>query len=232
MENTWVDVSRITNPEEKRRTEAVLMQIYKNNKSGFWVKKRMLDILVSCVGLAIFGIPMLIIAALIFCSDRHNPLYSQMRVGRHGKLFKMYKFRTMVPDADQKLDLYLEKNEMDGPVFKISNDPRITRVGKLLRKTSLDELPQFFNVLLGNMTIIGPRPPLPREVEQYTEYQKLRLIVTGGLTCIWQIHPSRNKVKFDDWVDMDIDYVLNRNMLLDMKIIFGTLVAMCRKEGQ
>ena len=121
---------------------------------------------------------------------------------------------------------------MDGPVFKIGNDPRITKVGRILRKTGLDELPQFFNVLKGDMTLIGPRPPLPKEVEQYSEYHKIRLLVTPGITCLWQIHPNRNAVPFEDWVAMDIDYVLHRNLFLDLKIIFLTVYAMICGEGQ
>ena len=139
----------------------------------------------------------------------------------------------MVPNAEELRDTLVERNEMSGPVFKIDNDPRIiNKFGKVLRKTGLDELPQFFNVLKGNMTLIGPRPPLPKEVEEYSEYHKIRLLVTPGITCLWQVHPNRNEVPFDEWVAMDIDYVLHRNLLLDLKIIFLTVYAMICGEGQ
>ena len=202
------------------------------NRSKFWKVKRAIDLIIATFGIFVFLIPMLIITLVVFLEDRHNPIYSQERVGRFGKTFKMYKFRTMVPDADKMLDQILEFNEMDGPVFKIKDDKRITKVGKFLRKTSLDELPQFFNVLKGDMTIIGPRPPLPKEVAKYTEYHKIRLLVTPGLTCIWQASPNRNSIPFEDWVNMDIDYVLNRTLLLDIKIILMTVRAMVCSEGQ
>jgi len=137
-----------------------------------------------------------------------------------------------VPDADKLLEKLLDKNEMAGPAFKIDNDPRITKVGKFLRKTSLDELPQFFNVFIGNMTIIGPRPPLPREVEHYTEYQKIRLLVTPGITCLWQVSPRRNEISFDKWVALDIDYILYRSLWLDIKIVLRTIYVMICQEGR
>ncbi len=137
-----------------------------------------------------------------------------------------------MPDADKLLEKLLDKNEMAGPAFKIDNDPRITKVGKFLRKTSLDELPQFFNVFIGNMTIIGPRPPLPREVEHYTEYQKIRLLVTPGITCLWQVSPRRNEISFDKWVALDIDYILYRSLWLDIKIVLRTIYVMICQEGR
>ena len=123
-------------------------------------------------------------------------------------------------------------NEMDGPVFKIKEDPRITKFGGFLRRTSLDELPQFFNVIKGDMAVIGPRPPIPREVEQYTEYQKLRLTVTPGITCLWQVQPNRNDLSFDEWVNLDIAYILNRTIWLDIQIMFKTAWVMFRGEGR
>ena len=121
---------------------------------------------------------------------------------------------------------------MDGPVFKIKDDPRITRLGKVLRKLSVDELPQFFNVFVGNMSLVGPRPPLPEEVAQYTDYQKLRLIVTPGITCDWQIHKNRNDVSFDEWVEMDLNYIENRSAWGDLKIVFKTPFAMLEGTGR
>jgi lipopolysaccharide/colanic/teichoic acid biosynthesis glycosyltransferase len=138
----------------------------------------------------------------------------------------------MRANADKMIDELAKKNEMDGPVFKIKNDPRITRVGKYLRKLSLDELMQFFNVLKGDMTLVGPRPPLPREVEHYTDYQKLRLHVTPGITCTWQISKNRNDIPFEDWVEMDLDYIQNRTFLGDIFIMLKTPIVMLSATGR
>ena len=134
--------------------------------------------------------------------------------------------------ADRSIDDLSDKNEMDGPVFKMKEDPRITRVGKFLRKVSLDELMQFFNVLKGDMTLVGPRPALPREVKYYTDYQKLRLLVTPGITCTWQIHKNRNDVPFDEWVEMDLDYIQHRTFWNDIKIMLKTPVVMFSATGR
>jgi lipopolysaccharide/colanic/teichoic acid biosynthesis glycosyltransferase len=138
----------------------------------------------------------------------------------------------MRANADKMLEQLKAQNEMDGPVFKIKNDPRITRVGKFLRKVSLDELMQFFNVLKGDMTLVGPRPPLPREVAYYTDYQKLRLLVTPGITCTWQIHKNRNDVPFEEWVEMDIEYIQTRTYLNDIKIMLKTPIVMLTATGR
>lgn len=144
----------------------------------------------------------------------------------------MYKFRTMHVGADAMLDELSSQNEMNGPVFKMKDDPRITRVGKILRKLSLDELMQFFNVFKGDMSLVGPRPPLPREVLFYTDYQKLRLLVTPGLTCTWQISKNRNDIPFEDWVEMDLEYIQNRTFLNDIKIMLKTPLVMLSGTGR
>ena len=144
----------------------------------------------------------------------------------------MYKFRTMKANADKMIDELVKKNEMDGPVFKMKEDPRITRIGKFLRKVSLDELMQFFNVLKGDMTLVGPRPPLPREVKFYTDYQKLRLLVTPGITCTWQISNNRNDIPFEQWVEMDIEYIQTRTYLNDLKIMLKTPIVMITATGR
>ena len=130
-----------------------------------------------------------------------------------------------------KLNEFISQNEMDGPVFKIKDDPRITRVGKFLRKTGLDELPQLINILRGEMSIVGPRPPLPREVAQYTPYQKQRLYVTPGLTCYWQVQPNRNEMSFDEWIELDLKYINDRNFWLDWKLIFQTIWTILEMYG-
>jgi lipopolysaccharide/colanic/teichoic acid biosynthesis glycosyltransferase len=143
----------------------------------------------------------------------------------------MYKFRSMYADAEARLPELLAQNEMDGPAFKIKDDPRITRVGHFIRKTSIDELPQLWNILKGDMSIVGPRPALPREVAQYTEQQKQRMFVTPGLTCYWQIQPQRNDIGFDAWMALDLKYIQERSFLVDWKIIFSTVKVVLKREG-
>ncbi len=175
---------------------------------------------------------LLIAIAIVIDSPGDSPIFTQNRVGRDGKLFKLFKFRTMCPDAEEQLEELLSQNQMDGPVFKIKGDPRITRVGGFLRRTSLNELPQLLNVLRGDMSIVGPRPALPREVEQYNDYQRQRLYVTPGLSCYWQIAPHRNDLSFDEWVALDLKYIQERSFWVDWKIIFMTVYAMLRKYGE
>ena len=203
------------------------------DKKAYWVGRRLQDIVFSFIALMVLWPVMLIIAILIFIDDpKGSPIFSQLRCGRNGKEFKFYKFRSMCVDAEAKLDELLKHNEMDGPAFKIKEDPRITRIGRFLRKTSLDELPQLWNILKGDMSIVGPRPPLPREVAQYDEYQRQRLYITPGLTCYWQIQPKRNDLSFEEWMELDIKYVRERSFLVDWKIIFGTVKAVLLGEGE
>jgi lipopolysaccharide/colanic/teichoic acid biosynthesis glycosyltransferase len=138
----------------------------------------------------------------------------------------------MVPNAEQMLEGLLDKNEMEGPAFKMKDDPRITRVGRFIRKTSIDELPQLWNILMGDMSFVGPRPPLPREVAMYTEHQYQRLSVTPGLTCFWQVQPKRNDIEFDEWMALDLKYIQERSFAVDWRIIFQTVLAVIRKEGE
>ncbi|MDD3333903.1 MAG: sugar transferase [Eubacteriales bacterium] len=202
-------------------------------RENFWVVKRTCDILGSLIALVLMLPISLPIMLLIFIDDPHGcPIFRQHRCGRGGKIFTMYKFRTMRADAVKLLDDLLDQNEMEGPAFKIKNDPRITRFGKLLRKTSLDELPQFWNILKGDMSLVGPRPPLPREVKMYDEYQFQRLYITPGLTCFWQIAPHRNDISFDDWLEMDIDYIIRRSFWLDVSILFKTVLAVFRLDSE
>ena len=215
------------------RTRDRLDSLIKKSRKNYWRGKRTFDLIVTSIILLISIIPIGIFALIIFIDDPHgSPFFKQVRIGRHGKPFNMFKFRTMYVDAEKRKKDLMELNEMDGPVFKIKDDPRITRLGKVLRKLSIDELPQFFNVFVGNMSLVGPRPPLPEEVEKYTDYQKLRLIVTPGITCDWQIHKNRNDVSFDEWVEMDLNYIENRSAWGDLKIVFKTPFAMLEGTGR
>lgn len=204
-----------------------------HRKRKYWVVRRAQDIFFSALALIILWPLLLLIALVIYIDDPHgSPVFSQVRCGRNGKEFKLYKFRTMCVDAEAKLDELLDENEMDGPAFKIKDDPRITRVGHILRRTSLDELLQLWNILKGDMSIVGPRPALPREIELYDDYQRQRMYVQPGLTCYWQIQPNRNEITFDEWMDMDIKYIQERNFWVDWKIIFMTAAAVLRGSGE
>lgn len=198
----------------------------------YWLVRRTQDIFFSALALIVLAIPMLIVALVVWIdSPGASPIFVQDRVGRNGKIFKFYKFRSMVPNAEEKLKEVLAQNEMDGPVFKMKHDPRITRVGRFIRRTSIDELPQLINILKGDMSIVGPRPALPREVAQYNDYERQRLYVTPGLTCYWQIQPNRNELSFDEWMELDIKYIRERSFWVDWKIIFGTVAAVLRMYG-
>lgn len=202
-------------------------------RKSYWFVRRTQDILISSLMLLLLW-PLMVVIALIIVIDSPgaSPIFSQIRVGRDGRTFKFYKFRSMCPNAEEKLSDLLQQNEMEGPVFKIKDDPRITRVGKFIRKTSIDELPQLFNVLRGEMSIVGPRPALTREVEQYDEYARQRLLVTPGLTCIWQVQPQRNRLSFEEWLELDIQYIRQRSFLTDWKIIFQTFGAVLGMNGE
>ena len=174
--------------------------------------KRSIDILASLLGIICLSPVFFIVAIAIKLEDPKGKIFfSQPRCGKDNKVFSMYKFRSMVSNAEELLEELKTLNEMDGPVFKIKEDPRITKVGKFIRKTSIDELPQLFNVLKGDMSLVGPRPPIPHEVAEYNDYQMQRLLVKPGLTCIWQVS-GRNTIGFDEWVEMDLDYIKNRNI--------------------
>lgn len=207
-------------------------QVVQASRRKYWRRKRVFDFAASLI-LLLFSAPLLALISVMICLDdpRGGPIFSQTRLGLGGKAFTMYKFRTMTVDAEQRRAELDPLNEMDGPVFKIRDDPRVTRVGKLLRRSSLDELPQLVNVLLGDMSMIGPRPPLPCEAAKYTDYQRLRLIVKPGLTCLWQVRADRNGVSFAEWVEDDIEYILNASLWGDIKLMLKTPFVMLRGEG-
>ena len=213
------------------KTETI-EQVEDNASMAYKFIKRAFDILASAVALIILLPLFLIIAIVIYIDDPHgSPLFTQIRVGKHCEEFKLYKFRTMYMDAEKIIGELQNENEMDGPVFKIKNDPRITSVGRILRKTGIDELPQLLNIIKGDMSVVGPRPALPREVALYSERDKQRLMITPGLTCIWQVQPKRNTISFDEWMKMDIEYIQNRTLWLDLKLIFMTVACVLRSEG-
>ena len=208
-------------------------KIYINKKPVYAFFKRAFDIVSSLMGLIILSVPLLIVALIVVIdSPGASPIYVQERIGKNGRKFKFYKFRSMIPNAEQMLDQLLEKNEMEGPAFKMKDDPRITRFGRFIRKTSIDELPQLWNILKGDMSLVGPRPPLPREVALYTEEQYQRLSVTPGLTCYWQIQPKRNSLSFDEWLSWDLKYISERSFWTDIKILFKTVGAVFGLEGE
>lgn len=195
--------------------------------------KRTQDIILAIIMLVILLVPLLLISLLIVLdSPGASPLYKQRRVGINGRFFMMLKLRTMVPDADAYIEVLSKANEMDGPVFKIKNDPRITRVGRALRRTGLDELPQLINVIKGEMSLVGPRPALECEYTLYDKQDMLRLTVKPGITCYWQIQPNRNQISFKDWVELDCKYIRERSFSTDWKILFGTLRAVLRADGE
>ncbi len=183
--------------------------------------KRFFDILLSGLFLIVFGWFILLLMLIKFCEDGHNPIYTSIRVGKNGKLIKFHKIRSMKPNADKLKQELIDKglNEADGPAFKMKDDPRITKVGKFYRKFSLDELPQIWDIFRGALTICGPRNPLPDEVVTYTSNQKQRLLVKGGLLCLWQISKNRHDKSFDEWIDLDLKYIEKRSLWLDIKII-------------
>lgn len=192
------------------------------SRKGYHFVKRTLDIIFSSVGLVCLSPLMAVIAYKIKKEDKGPVFYKQIRVGKNGHQFEMYKFRSMVTNADQLLEQLKDQNEVEGAMFKMKHDPRITRTGHYLREHSLDELPQLVNVLKGDMSLVGPRPPLPSEVKQYTDYDKQRLYVVPGCTGLWQA-TVRNNVGFDDMVKLDLEYIRHASLSYDLWIIWKTI---------
>ncbi|WP_243175839.1 sugar transferase [Clostridium sp. NSJ-49] len=195
--------------------------VVKEEKNVYSFLKRAIDIIGSLIGL-ILASPILVIVGILIKLESKGPIvFSQTRVGLNGKEFKMYKLRSMVLNAEELKKKLEAQNEMSGPMFKIKDDPRITKIGKFIRKTSIDELAQLVNVLKGDMSLVGPRPSLPREVEQFEDWMLERLEVKPGLTCYWQVM-GRNNIEFEDWMKLDVKYVRERSLWLDIKLIYKT----------
>lgn len=219
---------------EKTKQEGVSrQQATVTSKPVYEFFKRFFDVVFSFLALLILFLPFVIISVIILIdSPGASPIFVQNRVGKNGKEFRFYKFRSMVPNAESMLEDLLPDNEMDGPAFKITDDPRITRFGKFLRCSCIDELPQLLNILKGDMSFVGPRPPLPREVAMYDEYQMQRLLVTPGLTCYWQVQPQRNNISFDEWMECDIRYINERSLKTDISIFFRTFGVVLCMDGK
>lgn len=192
-----------------------------DTRMGYCFFKRAIDLACSLLGLIVLSPIFLVVAILIRLESKGNSIFSQERVGKDGKKFKMYKFRSMVANAEELKDKLCNKNEMSGPMFKIKEDPRVTKVGKFIRKTSIDELPQLVNVLKGEMSLVGPRPSLPKEVVKFEDWMMVRLSVKPGLTCYWQVS-GRSDIGFKEWMELDVRYVKERNTLVDISLIFKT----------
>ncbi|MFJ8416026.1 sugar transferase [Bacillus paramycoides] len=194
-----------------------------NQNKAYLFIKRLIDIVGAICGLFFLSPILIIVAIIIKLEDPKGPIFfKQIRVGKGEKEFGMYKFRSMVTDAEERLKDLLQYNEVSGAMFKMKEDPRVTKIGKFIRKTSIDELPQLINVLKGEMSLVGPRPPLPREVKEYTNYHKQRLIVTPGCTGLWQVS-GRSHIGFEEMVKLDLYYIQHRKILFDFKIILKTV---------
>ncbi len=210
-------------------------EAWDRSRLGYRVVKRLFDIAFSLAVILVALVPSIILCVAIRLETPGWPLYGQKRVGRIGadgrpREFTMWKFRSMVKDADRKLEELLDRNEVEGPMFKMADDPRVTRIGRFIRRHSIDEFPQFINVLLGQMSVVGPRPPLPREVEQYDEWAMQRLAVKPGLTGPWQVG-GRSDVDFDDMVRLDLGYIARRSVKTDMVIILQTVAVVFTGKG-
>ncbi|WP_423230061.1 sugar transferase [Clostridium baratii] len=213
-----------------KNNNATLDREYNNESIIYIFLKRLIDLFGSFIGLIVLSPIILVVSLLIKFESKGPVIFSQDRIGKDGKVFKMYKFRSMVVNAEELKEKLKEQNEMSGPMFKMKEDPRVTNVGKFIRKTSIDELPQLINILRGDMSLVGPRPSLPKEVEQFEGWMMERLEVKPGLTCYWQVS-GRNNIDFEDWMKLDIKYVRERNTLTDIKLIFKTVFVLFGDEN-
>ncbi|WLR61564.1 sugar transferase [Guptibacillus hwajinpoensis] len=211
------------NKEKYIKKNISLLDNVNNTGKYYLFFKRLIDVIGSLIGMFLLSPLLLIVSLVIKIEDPKGPiLFKQKRVGLNGEVFYMYKFRSMVSNAEDLLEELLDKNETTGPIFKLREDPRVTKIGKFIRKTSIDELPQLWNVLIGKMSLVGPRPPIPREVDQYTDYDYQRLLVLPGCTGLWQVS-GRSNIGFEQMVELDLKYIKERGIFVDIKIIFLTL---------
>lgn len=221
-----MELSNLANQDAGVITKKRKARVEVNDRKGYLLAKRVMDLTGAFLGILVLSFVFITIAILIKLEDpKGKVFFVQKRVGKDGKQFNMYKFRSMVANAEEKLEELLQYNEVSGAMFKMKEDPRITRIGKFIRKTSIDELPQLFNVLKGEMSLVGPRPPLLREVEEYTDYDKQRLLVTPGCTGLWQVS-GRNDLGFEEMVKLDLQYIRKRSTWFDIKVILKTIKIM------
>lgn len=214
----------------KQEEDVLIGAIRMKRSIGFFLLKRIFDVVASLLGLVVLSPLFLIVAVTILIMDGGPVFFVQERNGLDGRVFRMYKFRSMCRDAAEMHEGLLEKNELDGPAFKMKDDPRITKVGRFLRKTSIDELPQLFNILKGEMSVVGPRPLATYETEKCNDYQKQRMLIKPGLTCYWQCN-GRSGVPFDEWVEMDLRYIREAGILTDIKIMIQTVGVVLSGKG-
>ena len=227
-------LSMATTGAELNHFDGIPFITYKNTPSNQYALswKYISDFLISSVVIVLWMPLMIAIAFIIKTTSKGPVIFKQKRVGLHGREFYMYKFRTMLDDAEKMQMTIMDQNEMSGPVFKIKNDPRITKFGKFLRKSSLDELPQFFNVIKGDMSLVGPRPPIMSEVKQYKPWQLRRLSMRPGITCIWQTMPKRNTISFEEWMKLDLQYIDNWSLEKDFLLTVKTIRTVFMGGGQ
>ncbi len=223
--------STVVNCEDSSRfSSGYVDPLYPQRPVSYAIVKRMFDFTVASCMLIPSAFVMIPVACIIKATDRGPIFFKQVRVGKGGRLFYCYKFRSMCVDAEEKKRELMHLNEASGPVFKIKADPRVTRIGTFIRKYSIDELPQFFNVIKGDMSIVGPRPPIPSEVEQYGDHERQRLAIHPGITCLWQIG-GRSNVTFARWVELDIEYIETMSFWKDISIILKTIPAVLKSSG-
>lgn len=221
-----MNLAKVSSENKTKKDSIEITQENINANKGYFVIKRLLDVIGSLCGVILLSPIFLIVALIIKCEDPRGPIFfKQIRVGKDGEEFYMYKFRSMVTDAEEKLEELLRYNEASGAMFKMKADPRVTKIGRFIRKTSIDELPQLINVLKGEMSLVGPRPPLPREVKDYTAYHKQRLMVIPGCTGLWQVS-GRSNIGFEEMVGLDLFYIKNRNIMFDIKILVRTVLVL------
>ena len=218
--------------ERQRESSFTWVEIACEHKKnlGYFIIKRIIDVMGALSGLILISPVMIIVAVWVKLDSKGPVFFAQNRVGQNGTHFMIYKFRSMCTNAERLLSKLEDENEMSGPMFKIRQDPRVTKIGKFIRKTSIDELPQLINVLKGEMSLVGPRPSLPKEVAQFTTFQKRRLVAKPGLTCYWQVN-GRSDVTFIEWMKMDVEYIVNRNTLLDIILILKTVGVLFGDKG-
>ncbi len=225
-----IETSALAAPRRAARAHLAAVRPRRLVPGNWFAIKRAMDVVIAGTALVVLS-PVIVLAALgIACVSPGSPFFSQERVGKDGQRFRLYKLRTMVDGAHLHHDQLHALSEVDGPVFKIRNDPRLHPLGKFLRRTSIDELPNLINVLCGDMSIVGPRPPLPREVMRYDDFARRRLTVKPGITCLWQIS-GRSNLPFDEWMRLDNAYIDSWSPLGDLRIVLATVPAVIRGEG-